>query len=476
MGMKIVLAWKAKITGATTFVMVVICSLLCLTVLGYLTEMDQQSRFSSRSQAWNIALAITEAGIEDGLQHLNRNRDNLAADSWTASGSRYHRKGSLTDGSTYDVVVDATNPAQPEVIAQAYARAYGLGAGIAAGSSTPASEIVTRTVRVRCYKGHPFQKAIAAKKSIDLNGNNIATDSFDSSDPFHSNNGLYDPALAKDNGSIICNNTVEDSIDAGNANIRGQVSTGPGGTVALGTNGVIGSLEYQTNYHHGIQSGWVTDDANFTFPDTQIPYTSGLTPTSGDVVETVFVTNTVKSGGVSITNITSEIVTNHYDNILYSGQYYVDQLSGKTIVLGAAQLVAANGITMSGSDVLKIAPGGSLTNWNGGTSSTIGGNGLVNDTGMSGNYIAYFAPSVTKLSIGGNGTFVGVVCAPSADMAMNGSGKNSMDFVGSLMVNSLTMNGHFNFHYDEALGNIEQFGRWLISAWDEIPPMSFAAL
>jgi hypothetical protein len=37
------------------------------------------------------------------------------------------------------------------------------------------------------------------------------------------------------------------------------------------------------------------------------------------------------------------------------------------------------------------------------------------------------------------------------------------------MVNRVTMNGHFNFHYDEALGRMPGGGRFLVTQWDEIP-------
>jgi hypothetical protein len=37
------------------------------------------------------------------------------------------------------------------------------------------------------------------------------------------------------------------------------------------------------------------------------------------------------------------------------------------------------------------------------------------------------------------------------------------------MMNSVTMNGHFSFHYDEALARKFPNPRLLITAWNEIP-------
>jgi hypothetical protein len=36
-------------------------------------------------------------------------------------------------------------------------------------------------------------------------------------------------------------------------------------------------------------------------------------------------------------------------------------------------------------------------------------------------------------------------------------------------VNSATLNGHFNFHFDECLANYKNNPRYLITGWNEIP-------
>ena len=68
----------------------------------------------------------------------------------------------------------------------------------------------------------------------------------------------------------------------------------------------------------------------------------------------------------------------------------------------------------------------------------------------------------------GNGEFTGVLVAPNADLTMNGAGNSRQDYTGALMVNSVRMNGHFNFHYDEALARMGGNGRFLITSWNEI--------
>ena len=105
----------------------------------------------------------------------------------------------------------------------------------------------------------------------------------------------------------------------------------------------------------------------------------------------------------------------------------------------------------------------------GGTSSTIGGNGVVNNGGLASNFMLCCAPSVKSFTLNGNGEFIGVLVGPEATLTMNGGGKANNDFVGALMMSSVSLNGHFSFHYDEALVRTPANGRMLVTSWDEIP-------
>jgi hypothetical protein len=127
---------------------------------------------------------------------------------------------------------------------------------------------------------------------------------------------------------------------------------------------------------------------------------------------------------------------------------------------------------MSGNDQFTIAQNASITVYSGGTSCSIGGNGVVNQAGYAQDFILYCAPTVKSFDLGGNGSFTGVFVGPSVDLSLNGGGNNTIDFIGALLVNSLTLNGHFNIHYDEALGTLPSGGRFLATSWDEIPVAS----
>ena len=119
---------------------------------------------------------------------------------------------------------------------------------------------------------------------------------------------------------------------------------------------------------------------------------------------------------------------------------------------------------------ITIAQGASVLIYAGGTSATISGNQYVNRNGCATSLMVYCAPSVTTFTLNGNGQFTGALVAPNADLAMNGSGVVNQDFCGSLMVNSVKLNGHFSFHYDEALAKGPKMGRYLVKSWDEVNP------
>jgi len=571
--------------AASLVTVLLVCGTLSFSVIGYLALIAHQSRQSARSQLWNLAIATSEAGVEEGLQQLNSG--DLSANGWVASGANYTLTRTLTGGNSFTVTIDNTQPTSPTIISRASIRLTSLARNnppafiAAAGVNLSSGESLTRAIRVRTSKSSLFLAPLVAKKGIDLKGNGILTDSFDSADLALSTNGHYDRNKVGDRGDVASNLGIVGVISVQNANIYGKVRTGPGGTASIGSQGAVGSHAWQNAGNKGIQPGWAFEDSNFTFPDTTAPYSSGLPITAGDVLSAVgVVTNTsfvngtatfpssVPSGSVlstvvtnsatvtsssypgalsgmatnttyttvstypgampglatniagvttvsaypgpqprlttnynnvgkkitgytyassfnytyptlvysypaktysySLTQTSTLYTTNHYDNVLQSGDYYAESLEGTVYVTGQARLVLPNGLSMNGNDQFVLSPSGSISVYAGGTSVTVGGNGVLNPSGFAGNFILYCAPSVTDFTLNGNGEFTGVVVAPNADVAMNGGGNSDQDFIGSLMANSIRLNGHFKFHYDEALSRMPANGRFLITAWDEI--------
>jgi hypothetical protein len=599
--MKTKVSHKTKQLGNALLVAMCISAFLCISITGYLTVTEQQNFLSARSQAWNMAIAITESGVEEGLEQLNSNATNLTADGWSYDGSCYSRSNNMGAGNSYIVTIYTTNAFNPVIIARAFTTPPTLAQNssspsffAAVGVNTTAGP-VTRAVKVTCSKGNIFACALVAKNSIDLKGNGVYTDSFNSQDPSKSTGGKYNSSqYSGDRGDIACNGGINDSVGVQNANIYGKVHTGPGCAVSIGAQGGVGPHGSQTSsIATATANGYVLQDANFTFPDTTYPNTSSYLslPPGGTVVSTSYtyntnavngsstypnppppwggvvtnnnpstvstypnpvppglttntapvtssslpspivagtVTNAVTTptgptlsypaagtyvGGVT-TNIVSNgppsgrgtwytynlitghtytynaitytypvytynyntfitnsiLVTNVYDAILTANNSYVaSSLSGKKVLVNGANITLALANGMDGTENLTWAAGANLLVYSGGTSITVSGNGYINPNGAAASLIIYAAPTVTSFTLNGNGQFTGVLVAPSADVSMHGGGSSNEDFCGSLMCNSVGLNGHFSFHYDESLSTAGGNNRFLISSWNEIP-------
>ena len=58
---------------------------------------------------------------------------------------------------------------------------------------------------------------------------------------------------------------------------------------------------------------------------------------------------------------------------------------------------------------------------------------------------------------------------------MNGGGNNTIDFIGASITKTARLNGHFNFHYDEALKNVGPSRGFIVTAWNEMTPNEIPA-
>lgn len=179
---------------------------------------------------------------------------------------------------------------------------------------------------------------------------------------------------------------------------------------------------------------------------------------------------TVYTYAVNTTNYTTTSVT--YDYALGSGNYQMQTLnmsaSSKMIVLGNAVLYVVGNLSFTGQSELIIAPGASLKLYVGGPSANFAGNGINNQAGDATKFTYYGLPGNTSLALSGNASVTGVFYAPNADFALNGGGNNPYDLVGATVTKSVTMHGHFKFHYDENLATIPGPVRYRAASWNEL--------
>ena len=571
---------RAGQQGHALLLAIVITGLIGFILVTYLTLVQSQNASVMRSQAWNSAMPILEAGVEEALAHINVHAStNLECDGWTRTDDTYQMTRSIGD-SFYVVTITnyiqgASNNA-PKIDSFAYVvmplvlASAGPGPLLAtAGTPASSATYLGRGVRVTTALDLIFVKGMVAKDTIDLNGNNIQTDSFDSNDAASSTNGLYVAGWHKANGDIASNASITNSVNVGNANIFGHVSTGPNGTVAVGASGSVGDTTWHANGSSGIQPGYSKQDMNVSFPDVIVPFSGGLTPGSGwitNVIATVNSSNTSSSatiaypanppsypyGSVATNWITSttypsgspgpvtastttnttlvnvktnnnypaagtyvppvstyvvttgpqdfrgtyyayqkiigyttnytypmfavttttystnnQTITAWYDYILDDGNYQLGTLNGSVYVRGKAKLYVSTTLNMS---ALVIDPNKKLDLYCAPGSAAIAGNTAWNSDRTADSFGFWGLPTCTSVSFSGNAGFTGTIYAPNAAFTLNGGGNNTIDFIGASIAKSVTLNGHFNFHYDEALGKFGPTRGWVVKSWNEIGP------
>lgn len=460
--MKTSVTTSSRARGSILVVTLAVSAIIGISLASYLTLVSSQHRATVRSQYWNASVPLVEAGIEEALAHLNKNcvpnsihgkPVNFTADGWTSVAGGVRMVRQLADG-FYDVTILTAKPLTPEIVAVGnvttpLASKGGVQAFFATvGAETPTTYL-TRNIFCTTTNLPVFTKALVARGTINLAGNNVVSDSYDSSDATKSNNGRYDKEKRGEKGDIASNLTITNSVDVGNANIYGKASTGPGGTIAMGPNGAVGSRVWNDSGKKGIQTGWSTDDMNVSFPSVQSPFAAALPPTGG-----------LHTDGVI------------YDYILSSGNWLItspNEFEGKVLVTGDAVLRVDSKIEFSGSEVIIIQTNASLKLYANCQSASISGNGIVNKAGKPKNFAYFGMPANTSLRLTGNAEFAGTIYAPEADLQLGGSGApaNGFDFSGSAVVNTAQLNGHFNIHYDENLGINSMYRGFVITSWQE---------
>ncbi|HZI33272.1 MAG TPA: collagen-binding domain-containing protein, partial [Candidatus Binatia bacterium] len=315
----------------------------------------------------------------------------------------------------------------------------------AAGLPNSSGSSVNRKIQVRTVYSALFPGAITTVTNIDLNGNNVRVDSFDSTMTNASawnsllGYGTYDITKARANGNVATDSSLVGAITVGQANIYGHVQTGPGGTSTVGHNGYVGPLPQSGS---GIQPGYSSDDMNVVFAPVSLP--GGASSWQGVPA--------------------SQVITN-------SGNYYMFSINNNlTINASNVTLYVYNSISLSGQSAITIGTNASrVTMYVGGPSFSLSGNATINNLTQNATVFGiYGLPSLTSINFGGNAGFTGTIYAPQASFQFGGGGNNTYDFVGALVAYSCKLNGHANFHYDESLKRNGPGIGYIPYTWTEI--------
>jgi len=418
---------KAKSNSGSVLVTALVMSaMLTLILASYLVLLASRNRITMRSQSWNEAVPVLEAGLEEAFTHLHNDGSvSLAGNGWSAviinsnlvyQKTRYFTNtGFFNDKSYFVATISNATTATPVIYSQGYVPA------------PLETNYISRLVQVTTTNPVIFTKAVAAKGAINLNGKPVV-DSFNSSNPLYSSNSMYVPSLREANGGVVTDSTNNPAINVGTGHIYGQTATGPGGTVTTSGGGGVGGLAWGS----GIQPGYTNQTMNVTYPDQTAPAGS--------------------AGWLQPVPLVYPYGGTNYDYRLFGGGYKQAgalTLSGQTIlVTGNATLYVTGNVSISGQSFIYLAPNASLQLVVGGSTTSISGGGVVNGTGVAANFSYIGLPSNTSITYSGNADFIGTINAPEADLTITGNA----DMIGAAIVNTYTGSGGGELHYDEALG------------------------
>jgi hypothetical protein len=273
-----------------------------------------------------------------------------------------------------------------------------------------------------------------AKRDIVLDGNTYA-DSYISTDPLYSTDGMYDPAKRRDNCGMASVSSLTPAIATGTCEIFGTAATGFGGTV---TGNVGDGLWLAAN--DGLQPGHVSDDFNMAIPDVAWP------PTNWVVTALPSNNQTNDDGKV-------------YQYILPQGDYV---FTGNTSPSGNGWLIKGkvrihiNGdyrSTLNG-PAITLATNSSLELYLGGEMD-LGGQTVINPTGLTSHCMIFGLNSCSA-------AVYARIYAPYAYVEISGG----FDFFGSVVSDRMKFSGTSALHYDEALQpGVPEFR---VVAWEEL--------
>jgi hypothetical protein len=420
---------SSRENGSTLVVVLFTAFTVGIVVASYLSLIASRYTVTVRSQCWNAALPVLEAGVEEALAHIQADAGVPSANGW-APGTNgglpvYTKARTLSAGCYYSVTLFNANSNNPIIYCTGYVP-----------SPLQSGTYIARTVKVTATNTPTaFTKAVAALGTVTLGS---LVDGYDSS------LGPYDPVTNRlAIGAVATDSNAKPAVTVGGANVYGTVTTGPNGTVSVGS-GAVGDTAWNAS-HTGVENGWTNNNMNVAFPTNAPPSGGPFLPPQ-----------VVNGGGSNFT----VLGTGSYQLASFKSQ----QSKQPMMVNGNALLWVTGDFTVSGSGYVYIAPAASLILYVGGT-TTISGGGVVNGPGLPSSFSYIGLSSNDSMTYSGSAAFVGTVNAPQAAFTLSGGAT----VYGAIICNRFSGTGGSIIHYDRVLGNSTSTGGTLVvSGWTEL--------
>ena len=429
--------------GGVLVVTIIICALVGLMLSAYLSMVSSQHNFTQRSQVWNNAIPMCEAGIEEAMAHINHIStlsNNFNINGWRRDGTHF-KKELYINGGTCEMDIDN---GLPPIITVRGSLKEPIGNGN-----------VTRVVKVRTKMNQRFPAAILARGTVNLNGSG-RVDSFNSTNMAESLNGQYNIARATDRALVGTTLRTPLAIDVGTMSLYGSGATGPGGTMRVANSGSVGSKPWVESVigKGAIEPGHHINDANYFIPPANLPTDFAPAALPMNVMFPPIV------GG-----------TNYNYCVLADGDYR-QTASGGNISIGSGQKMLIAGqcrihvpgqFTVSSSGYVLMSSNAYVEFYVSGRVD-IQGQGFINLNGYAKNF-SIISLTSQPVTYGGQARLIGTFYAPLSTVSLFGT----TDAIGAFTCNNFSLGGTMGIHFDEALKGEPKI-RFIASSWQEMKP------
>src|SRR5439155_10088116 len=172
--------------GSVLMITLFIAVILGITLGSYLLMIRAQSISLVRSEAWNAALVMAEAGVEEALAQLNPGVSSSpidpSANGWGNSAPQvYGPVSRRLPGGSYSVIISNAAPSgSPAYVI--YSAGYVAVPTVSATNSRIVKVTTSNAVSLNASTGNAplFATAVAARTDIDLDYKGVFSDSFNS--------------------------------------------------------------------------------------------------------------------------------------------------------------------------------------------------------------------------------------------------------------------------------------------------------
>lgn len=449
--------------GSILIVAMLLAAIIGISLVSYLKLANNSLKQAQRTFYSNSGMNLAEVGLEEAISCFNQLDNTTVAlawpSPWTLNSTAYNATTSPTTPYARRTFTGFTPGPGTSASVKVYVHYYdGTNAAptIVAKSTitdnTNQSPPITKYIEVTLRKRSLFANGLVARQNVTWVGQPMA-DSWDS-DP--DGDGVHRAYSSTYRTANVVVGSISGNIGLAGGEVWGYAKTGEFGSITGGSVHPLGTTTDDPTRR--------TNDFNATFPMPTTPSPSAVNTRSTNIASSI----TLPGGG---------------DVAASDGKYYYNFTSGAGISIAGSDIISVtagrnvvflmnnhNGVTAiqsTGNSGIDVNAGGSLNVYTNGNIS-IAGRGFANDNNNAATAMFWGTNTNSQtIDISGNGTLTGIVYAPNGVVGLNGGGTSGM-MQGAVVAKSITMNGHTEFHYDDALSRLVTGNPYGISKWKEL--------